>query len=88
MLGACRYTSRLRRASVLGGGSAELQRKARRLDGLKDYLQHVDWIHDRVFLISHQLCVTSESSAPWGQSHRDPGKSTSQHVLPGRKIRR
>ena len=51
MPGAFQYTGRLQRASVLGGGSAELQRKASRVRGVKTYLEHVDRVHDRVLLM-------------------------------------
>ena len=51
MLGACQYTDRLQRASVLGGGSAELQRKASRVHGVKNHLEHVDRVHDRMLLM-------------------------------------
>ena len=51
MPGAFRYTGRLQRASVPGDGSAELQRKARWVHRVKEYLEHVDGVHDRMLLM-------------------------------------
>ena len=51
MPGAFQYTGRLQRALVLGGGSAELQRKASRFHGVKEYFEHVDRVHDRMLLM-------------------------------------
>ena len=89
MPGAFQYTGRLQRASVLGGGSAELQRKASRFHGVKEYFEHVDRVHDRMLLMLRlALHGTWELAAEGGESHCDPSKSTSQHVLPNCKIGR
>ena len=55
MLGACRYTGRLRQASILGDESAKFQGKPKPEEDAenKDYLQHIDRIHDRMFLMPH-----------------------------------
>ena len=90
MPGAFQYTGRLQRASVLGGGSAEVQRKASRVHWVKEYLEHVDGVHDRMFLMLRlALHDIWELSAEGGErTHCDPSKSTSQHVLPNREIGR
>ena len=89
MPGAFQYTGRLQRASVFGGGSAEVQRKASRVHGVKEYLEHVDRVHDRMLLMLRlALHDIWELSAEGGKTHCDPSKSTSQHVLPSCKIGR
>ena len=68
MPGAFQYTGRLQRASGLGGGSAELQRKVTRVHGVKEYLEHVDRVHDRMLLMLrsalHNACELDAEGEP------------------------
>ena len=90
MPGAFQYTGRLQRASVLGGGSAELQRKATRVHRVKEYLEHVDRVHDRMLLMLrsalHNACeLDAEGGTLTAIPANPPANMFSQTVKLGGK---